>query len=114
MPSQLGDVLPVALLHGLVGHQFQERTGLIKVINLLLQVIECLPLPQPLWQLSAPAQQQNECLIYLSTFSQVYVVTCMYIPHMHGYLYVCATKTSHQLVQVFECESVCACVCEFV
>ena len=38
--------LPVPLLHGWVGHHLQKGTGLVEVINLLLQVIERLPLLQ--------------------------------------------------------------------
>ena len=51
---ELGDAVPVPVLHGAVGHQFQQRTGLVEVIDLLLQVIERLPLFQALGELAAP------------------------------------------------------------
>ena len=46
---QLGNAIPVAILHGTVGHQLQQRAGLVEVINLLLEIVECLPLLQALW-----------------------------------------------------------------
>ena len=44
--GQLSDAVPVTGLHGLVGHQLQQRTTLVEVIDRLLQVLERLPVLQ--------------------------------------------------------------------
>ena len=55
--SHLLHSLPVPLQHCLVGHHLQEGTGLIEIIYLLLQVIECVPLLESLWKLPTPLEK---------------------------------------------------------
>lgn len=51
--GDVGDALPVAILHGLVCHELQQRTSLVEVINGLLEFKESLPLLETLWELAA-------------------------------------------------------------
>ena len=44
--------LPVPFLHRLVQHSLKEGTGLVEVINLLLEVVECLPFFQSFGKLT--------------------------------------------------------------
>lgn len=56
MSGDISYSLPVSILHGFVGHQLQQRTALIEVVNLLLEFVECLPLLQSFRQLSTPGE----------------------------------------------------------
>ena len=56
VPRQVLDPLPVPLQHGLVQHHLEQRAGLVEVVNLLLQLVESLPLFQCLGQLAAPVE----------------------------------------------------------
>ena len=53
--GERGDAVPVAQLHRPVGHQLQQRTALVEVGDLLLQVEERLPVLKALRQLADPA-----------------------------------------------------------
>jgi hypothetical protein len=46
--------LPVSLQHGIIGHHFKERTGLIEIVYLLLEFLEGLPLLESFGKFSAP------------------------------------------------------------
>lgn len=41
--DDLRDALPVAGLHGLIGHEFQERTHVVEVVDRLLEGVEGRP-----------------------------------------------------------------------
>ena len=48
--------LPVTLLHRLVKHSLQQWASLIEIIDLLLEVIESLPLFQSFGKFAAPVE----------------------------------------------------------
>ena len=52
MPCGISHTLPMTCLHRLVGHQLQQRTSLVEVINSFLEGIECRPLLQCTWKLA--------------------------------------------------------------
>ena len=43
VPGDVGNALPVPRLHGLVGHQLQQRHHLVEVVDGFLQVLKCWP-----------------------------------------------------------------------
>lgn len=49
MSSQVSYPLPVARLHGFVGHQLQQRHHFIEVINCFLKILKCGPVFQCFW-----------------------------------------------------------------
>ena len=44
----------MSLQHGFVGHHFQEGARLVEIVDLLLELIKCLPVLQSFRELTAP------------------------------------------------------------
>lgn len=52
LTREFDEALPVSVFHGLVGHQVQQRTQLVEVVDCLLERREGWPLLQALRQLA--------------------------------------------------------------
>jgi hypothetical protein len=64
--SEPGDglnLLPMAILHGLVAHQLEQGTDVVEVVDGLLQRVEGRPLLQGLGQLSATILELEEFVV---------------------------------------------------
>ena len=59
--GQVGDAVPMPLLHRLVGHELQNGTALIEVVNGLLEVQKGPVLLEALGQLAAPVPEMGNC-----------------------------------------------------
>lgn len=55
--DDLRDALPMTRLHGLVGHEFEERTHVVEVVDGLLEGVEGRPFLQALRELSASVER---------------------------------------------------------
>lgn len=55
--DDLRDALPMTRLHGLVGHEFEERTHVVEVVDGLLEGVEGWPFLQALRELSASVER---------------------------------------------------------
>lgn len=51
------DALPMARLHGLIGHEFEERTHVVEVVDGLLEGVEGRPFLQALREFSASVEK---------------------------------------------------------
>ena len=57
------DLLPVAVLHGLVAHQLQQGTDVVEVVDGLLEGVEGRPLLEGLGQLPAPVLELQQLVV---------------------------------------------------